>query len=217
MKCLICCEWLNHRAFIPSFVLSNFPMPARVGAVKRSKLIMKEGMANKLFCPCSSLMSITHRGVTQEDMNINKATLHEASVNIFDVVWHHHLNIEANVQTRRQHSLCSRFWLALFSLKSRSPATLNPPAPSPPPKKLWNNVFSALFTTVSLKVMPCCTFCLSGTCMQYKKWTPGFKYPYPFFCFCFVVFFTFGYLRYCRPKNIFPVDMNKYINTRKKA
>lgn len=85
-KCLICCEWLNHRAFIPSFVFSNFLAPARVGAVKRAKLIMKEGMANKLFCPRSSLMSITQRGMTQGDMNINKALVHEGSVNIFDVV-----------------------------------------------------------------------------------------------------------------------------------
>lgn len=43
-------------------------------------------MANKLFCPRSSLMSITQRGMTQGDVNINKALVHEGSVNIFDVV-----------------------------------------------------------------------------------------------------------------------------------
>lgn len=109
----------------PPSSLVIFPVPARVGAVTKAKLIMEQGMVNRLFCPCSSLMSITHRGMTQGDMNINKALVHESSVNIFDMLWHNHQNIEAKVQTRCQHSLHCHFSLAPISLESHNTAIAN--------------------------------------------------------------------------------------------
>lgn len=144
MKCLICCEWLSHGVFIPSFVFSNFLTPARVGAVKQAKLIiMEQGMARRLFCP-AQLFDVHNspwhdtRG-REYKQGIGTRTQRQTYLTCCDITVE---NMEAKVRTRCQRSRQRHLSLALFPLKSHSIAIVN------------TNIISSLFTAAHSK--RCC-------------------------------------------------------------